>query len=71
MYTETTKVLPNMPEWVNVLRMVQDTCSNVLQLVDLLLSLPASSADCARGFSLTKVIKSDWRSRLREPWSPT
>ena len=36
-----------------------------MQLVDLLLSLPASSADCERGFSLTKVIKSDWRSRLR------
>ena len=43
----------------------QDSCPNVLQLVDLLLSLPASSADCERGFSLTKVIKSDWRSRLR------
>ena len=40
--------------------------TNVLQLVDLLLSLPASSADCERGFSLTKVIKSDWRSRLRD-----
>ena len=37
-----------------------------IQLVDLLLSLPASSADCERGFSLTKVIKSDWRSRLRD-----
>ena len=44
----------------------QDSCPNVLQLVDLLLSLPASSADCERGFSLTKVIKSDWRSRLRD-----
>eukprot|EP00731_Ephydatia_muelleri_P037478 Em0481g5a len=31
---------------------------------DLLLSLPASSADCERGFSLTKFIKSDWRSKL-------
>ena len=44
----------------------QDSCPNVLQLVDLLLSLPASSADCERGFSLTKVIKSDWRTRLRD-----
>ena len=35
----------------------------MLQLVDLLLSLPASSADCERGFSLAK---SDWRSRLRD-----
>ena len=38
---------------------------NVLQLIDLVLSLPASSADCERGFSLAKVIKSDWRSRLK------
>ena len=38
----------------------------MLQLVDLLLCLPASSADCERGFSLAKVIKSDWRSRLRD-----
>ena len=44
----------------------QNSCPNVLQLVDLLLSLPDSSADCERGFSLSKVIKSDWRSRLRD-----
>ena len=44
----------------------QDLCPNVLQLVDLLPSLPASSADCEQGFSLTKDIKSDWRSRLRD-----
>eukprot|EP00731_Ephydatia_muelleri_P022417 Em0014g1008a len=65
-YAETTKVLPKKPEWVDVFRTAQDNCPNVLQLVDLLLSLPASSADCERGFSLTKVIKSDWRSRLRD-----
>ena len=44
----------------------QNSCPNVLQLVDLLLSLSASSADCERGFSLAKVIKSDWKSRLRD-----
>ena len=38
----------------------------MLQLVDLLLSLPASSADCESCFSLAKVINSDWRSRLRD-----
>ena len=37
----------------------------MLQLIDLLLSLPASSADCERGLCLVKVIKSDWKSRLR------
>ncbi|KAL5496177.1 hypothetical protein EMCRGX_G012415 [Ephydatia muelleri] len=58
----------DLTEW-NLLKDIvtaQDNCPNVLQLVDLLLSLPASSADCERGFSLTKVIKSDWRSRLRD-----
>ena len=65
-YAETIKVLPNKPEWVDVFRTAQDSCLNVLQLVDLLLSLPASTADCEQEFSLTKVIKSDWRSRLRD-----
>ena len=35
----------------------QDSCPNVLQQVHLLPSLPASSADCEQGFSLTKVIR--------------
>ncbi|XP_046561682.1 uncharacterized protein LOC124270694 [Haliotis rubra] len=32
--------------------------------MDLVLALPASSADAERGFSLMKSTKSDWRSRL-------
>eukprot|EP00731_Ephydatia_muelleri_P002295 Em0001g2295a len=50
--------------WVGVNEVAKDVCPNVLHFVDLLLSLPASSADCERGFSLTKFIKSDWRSKL-------
>ena len=70
-YAETTtKVLPKKPEWVDVFRTAQDTCPNVLQLVDLLLSLPASSADCERGFSLTKVISQTAGAGLGTPWSP-
>ena len=57
---------PNEPGWTDVFKSAQYSCPNVLQLVDLLLSLPASSADCERGFSLVKVIKSDWRSRPRD-----
>ncbi|KAJ8883584.1 hypothetical protein PR048_015428 [Dryococelus australis] len=38
--------------------------ANILGLVDLLLSLPAYTADCERGFSLMKSTKSDWRNRL-------
>ncbi|KAL5496799.1 hypothetical protein EMCRGX_G013158 [Ephydatia muelleri] len=65
-YSLKAKVPPKEPQWVDVFKKAQDSCPNVLQLVDLLLSLPASSADCERGFSLTKVIKSVWRSRLRD-----
>lgn len=38
--------------------------SNVLSLVDLVLTLPAHSADCERGFSRLNYVKNDWRSRL-------
>ncbi len=35
-----------------------------LSLVDLILTVPASTADCERGFNQMKLVKSDWRSRL-------
>ena len=41
-------------------------CPNVLGLVDLLCTLPASYADAERGFSHMKMVKSDWRSRLSD-----
>ncbi|KAL5514927.1 hypothetical protein EMCRGX_G000011 [Ephydatia muelleri] len=56
-YSPKAKVPPKEPEWVDVFKNAQDSCPNVLQLVDLLPSLPASSADCEQGFSLTKVIR--------------
>eukprot|EP00731_Ephydatia_muelleri_P025501 Em0017g584a len=64
--SDEAEVPPKEPEWVDVFKNAQDSCPNVLQLVDLLLSLPASSADCKQGISLTKVVKSDWRTRLRD-----
>ncbi|KAG1656200.1 Phosphatidylinositol 4-kinase beta [Nymphon striatum] len=42
--------------------------SNILSLVDLILSLPAlpvQSAECERVFSNMKLVKSDWRSVLK------
>ena len=54
----------SLASWVDVFRNAHDTCPNVHQLMDLLLSLPASGADREGGFRLTKVM-SDWRSRLR------
>ncbi|KAK7168667.1 hypothetical protein R3I93_004855 [Phoxinus phoxinus] len=52
---------PNMNQltWPEINRRFQ------LQLVDVLLSIPASTADCERGFNLMKQVKSDWRSGLR------
>ncbi|KAG1653506.1 E3 ubiquitin-protein ligase HUWE1 [Nymphon striatum] len=39
--------------------------SNILSLVDLILSLPVLSAECERVFSNMKLVKSDWRSVLK------
>ena len=43
---------------------VQEPVSQ-LSLIDLILSLPASTTECERGFSALKATKSDWRSRLK------
>ena len=39
-------------------------CSNILKLFDLILTLPASSAVCERGFSAMKILKTEYRNRL-------
>ncbi|XP_049892466.1 zinc finger protein 862-like isoform X2 [Epinephelus moara] len=51
--------------WEDVNRLHRDTCPNVLELIDLILTIPASTADCERGFNIMKVVKSDWRSSLK------
>ena len=38
----------------------------ILSIVDLLLTLPASSAEVERGFSQLKLLKTDMRSKLKE-----
>ena len=43
----------------------RDDHPNILSLVGLYLTLPASSAECERGFSLMKVVKTDWRNKLK------
>ena len=45
---------------------LRDKCPSVVPLIDLVLSLPASSAEAERGFSLMKIIKTDWRIRLTD-----
>jgi len=51
--------------WMELNREFRDMCPNVLSLVDLVLTLPASTSECERGFSSMKQIKSDWRSSLK------
>ena len=46
--------------------MCSGDCSNLLCLVDLILTIPASSADAERGFNRLKMAKRDWRSKLSD-----
>ena len=52
--------------WKQVITRFQDDYSKVLQLFDLVLTLPATSTACERGFSHMKLIKTDIRSSLSE-----
>lgn len=51
--------------WPAVNRMLGHECPHILQLFDLILAIPSSSADCERGFSVMKLVKTDWRARLK------
>lgn len=54
---------PASASWED-LNTARERFPNVLGVVDFILTLPSHSADCERGFSLMKRIKSDWRSSL-------
>lgn len=51
--------------WFCVNRSHQHSCLDLLVLVDLVLSFPASTAECERGFNTMKQVKNDWRSSLK------
>lgn len=55
----------NDHRWDVVGRKFKKSHSNILGLIDLILTLPASSTDAERGFSELKLTKTDWRARLR------
>jgi len=57
---------PQKITWTEVNRMLRETCPDFLDLVDLVLCMPASTADCERGFNVMKMVKSDWRSSLKD-----
>ena len=50
--------------WKALNRSHGDQLPNVLGLIDLILTISASTAECERGFSGMKRVKSDWRARL-------
>ena len=50
--------------WKDLNRSHGDQYPNLLSLIDLVLTIPASTAECERGFSAMKRVKSDWRCRL-------
>ncbi|XP_053400145.1 uro-adherence factor A-like [Mercenaria mercenaria] len=64
MFTRFKK--PNSATWTEVNDKLGQICPNFLALVDLILSIPASSADAERGFNRLKITKSDWRSCLSD-----
>lgn len=43
-----------------------DIAPNFLRLIDLILTIPATSAEAERGFSALKLLKTDTRNRLQE-----
>ena len=51
--------------WAQVSGLYDITCSNILSLIDLLLTIPVATAECERGFSRMKIIKNDYRTCLR------
>ena len=50
-------------DWPEINRLYP-SYSNLLSLMDLVLTLPVSTAECERGFSWLKRTKIDWRSSL-------
>ena len=50
--------------WLDLNETYAAECPNLLMLVYLVFTLPASAAECERGFNVMKQIKSDWRSTL-------
>ena len=50
--------------WPELHRKFSTEAPNVFIVIDLVLSLPVSTAECERGFNTLKQIKNDWRSSL-------
>ncbi|KAG7173431.1 Zinc finger protein 862-like 12 [Homarus americanus] len=64
-YKSKTSLVSRL-SWQQINQSYGERCASFLHLVDLQLSIPASSADIECGFSQVKLIKTDWRSRLTD-----
>ena len=53
--------------WTDVLQCYGDSYYNILCVIDLIRTKPASSAENKRGFSQMKLVKTDRRSRMNNP----
>ena len=62
----TFNFLPGLGQWKKVNDVFSDKCPAILSLIDRILSLPSSSVEAERGFSLMQLIKTDWRSKLKD-----
>jgi hypothetical protein len=51
--------------WFRVYMSHQHSCPDLLALVVLVLSFPASTTECERGFNTMKQVKTNWRSNLK------
>ncbi|XP_077980805.1 uncharacterized protein LOC144436009 isoform X1 [Glandiceps talaboti] len=51
--------------WKLVNELYYNKCPNFLEVVDLILSLPAGTSECERGFSLMKITKTQYRNKLK------
>ena len=52
--------------WKQVTTRFKSEYSKILQLIDMILTIPATSTACEWGFSQMKLIKSDTRTKLSE-----
>ena len=50
--------------WATINRQFGDVVGNILAVIDLILSIPATSVEAERGFSIMKRVKTDFHNRL-------
>ena len=46
-------------------QLMENRFNNILQVIDLLMSLPSGSSECERGFSVMKSTKTQYRNSLK------